>query len=160
MSLRSLPVALLATVVATAAVPNAAFAQSSNPTEQIHLRFATFDPAHAEPDMPVLLRGASDTNLWIVQFRGVPTELGRSVIRQSGAEIHRYLPESAYVVRMTQAMAAAAMEIDGVRTVSYYHPAFRLEPFLLNELATRGADSMAARKYNIVVFNKHTDKPG
>jgi serine protease AprX len=128
-------------------------------TDQIHLRYASFDPAQPV-DVPGLLQGAMDTRLWIVQMRGLPTQAQRDSLRRIGAEIGSYLPESAYVVRMTQAMAAAAMEIDGVRTVSYYHPAFRLEPFLLNELATRGADSMAARKYNIVVFNKHTDKPG
>ena len=80
-----------------------------------------------------------------------------AAVRAIEAEIHGYLPENAYVVRMPLGSAVRAQQLREVRSVSYYHPAFRLEAALRFELQA-GAD--ITRRYNIVVVDKRRDKPG
>lgn len=127
-----------------------------NESSQVSLKFASFDPAGEAPDVPAALRGDKDTNLWIVQFRDTPTDAMRDAVRASGAEVHSYLPDNAYVVRMPVEAALAVRDQLDVRSVTHYHPAFRLESHLLFELAMNQAPT---RRYNIVVVDKHTDKP-
>lgn len=138
----------------------AATAQGTGSDRLVHLRYAEFDPAGAEPAVPQLLRGGADTELWIVQFDGLPTQAGRDAVRRAAGEVHGYLPENAYVVRMSHAVRQRVVAQRGVRSATYYHPAFRLEPALIaevQELEPLGAERPA--KYNIVVVDKHTDKP-
>ena len=123
----------------------------------VHLQYGEFDPATATPQISVLLRGNERTNLWIVQFQGRPTDRARDAIRAEGAQVHGYLPENAHVVRMSHAVAADVRQNRSVRSVTYHHPVFRLEPFLWAELA-RGFEA-EKRRYNIVVVDKHRDKP-
>ncbi|MHC4515995.1 MAG: S8 family serine peptidase, partial [Planctomycetota bacterium] len=111
-----------------------------------------------ELSIPVPLRGDKQIKLWIVQLNDKPTEQARAAIRAEGGEVHGYLPEHAYVVRMSHPVAADVQRQRAVRSVTYYHPAFRLEPFLLAEVI-RGIVA-EKRRYNIVVVDKHRDKPG
>ncbi len=121
------------------------------------LKYAQFDPSVELPAVPVALRSAADTSLWVVQFEGQPSEAGRRAIREAGGQLHSYLPHNAYVVRMPAANAASVGKITGIRFVGYYEPAYRLEPFLVQELVS--GNPVPERKYNIVVVNKRTDKP-
>src|SRR5690606_23886582 len=97
----------------------------------VKLRQASFDPRTAEPGVPLALRGGEQTGLWIVQFQGRPTEAGRGAVRRAGAELHGYLPDNSYVGRMSHAVAADVARQGAIRSVTYYHPAFRLEPELV-----------------------------
>ena len=126
-------------------------------SSRVELRYASFDPGRIQPEIPGLLQGGADTNLWIVQFAAAPTESARAAVRAIDAEIHTYLPENAYVVRMPLESAVRAQQLRDVRSVIYYHPAFRLESVLRVELQA-GAD--ISRRYNIVVVDKRRDKPG
>ena len=124
-------------------------------SELIRLRYASFDPSHNEPAMPVQLRGQG--SLWIVQFDGTPTQVGRDAISATGARVHGYLPENAYVVRMAEKNVAAVRGVADIRAVSRYHAAYRLDPALIAELEGDGIEE--TRQYNIVVTDKHLDKP-
>ncbi len=125
--------------------------------QRIVLKYAQFDPTLGLPDVPVALRGDTDSSLWLVQFRGLPTDAGRKAVRDAGAQIHTYLPHNAYVVRMPGGVATRVEGLPEIRSVGRYEPAYRLEPFLLTELLS-GAE-VPERKYNIVVIDKRNDKP-
>ncbi len=153
--MRLFPLSLLLAVCP--AFSNLAVAQDTARDRLIHLRFAEFDPAAGQLQIPNTLRGGKDTQLWIVQFEGSPTETNRKALREVGAEIHGYLPENAYVARMPHKVMPLAQKLAGVRSVSYYHPAFRLDPDLIREIAK--GDPQDVRRFNIVVVNKHKDKP-
>ncbi len=129
---------------------------TANHAEVIRLRYASFDPIAGEPSVPEPLRNNADHRLWIVQFRGTPTQQGRDAIVESGGEVKGYLPDNAYVVRMSAAAAAAVGVLPQVRWVGSYHAAYRLDPALL--AALQDGDLQAAR-YNLVVVDKHNDKP-
>ncbi|MCK5945564.1 MAG: hypothetical protein KAI24_26475, partial [Planctomycetes bacterium] len=120
----------------------------------LRLRYATFDPLLANPVEPAL---AAATNLYIVQFVGLPTEDWRAALQATGATIHSYLPDHAYVVRMPQAVAQQAARLPFVRWLGSYAPAFRLEPQLAAALAL--GQPLKKQRYNVVVCDKHTDKP-
>lgn len=144
------------TALASVVLASSVLSQGVASDTRIHLRYATFDPSAAQPVIDDALRGGADTKLWIVQFRGLATETLRASVRGVGAEIHGYLPENAYVVRMTHAEKQQVTRLPGVRSVTYYHPAFRLEPALITAVQdplTNVAD------YNVVVVDKRRDKP-
>ena len=123
----------------------------------IALRHSVFDPVSGQPQLPVSLRGGPDTQLWVVQFTDKPTESMRSAIRHLGAEVCSFLPHRAHVVRMPVVVSHAVHRLPGVRWVGWYHPGYRIMPELLVDFpAIRTA---AERRYNIVLVNKHTDKP-
>jgi len=124
---------------------------------RIQLRYGKFDPQEQVIDVPAHLQSADTARLWIVQFDGTPTEALRTAVRNAGGEIHGYLPENAYVVRMPKGNHGAVAQIPGVRWVGAYHPAFRLDPEVIAELAT---GVVPTRRYNVVVVDKRTDKPG
>ncbi|MCA8978091.1 MAG: S8 family serine peptidase, partial [Planctomycetes bacterium] len=140
------------TLSAQAQQPTTSVAYAS---ELIRLRYASFDPVHSEPAMPEALQ--SRGNLWIAQFAGVPTESGRSIMAALGVTLHGYLPHNAYVVRMSETMVDAVRAVPGMRWVGRYHTAYRLDPALIAALEAGGLDQV--RRYNIVVADKHGDKP-
>ncbi len=122
------------------------------------LKAGTFDPLVASVQIPDALK-ASDTNqLWIVQFAAAPTNAQRNAIREAGGEVHSYLPDHAHVVRMPSSLLAEVRGMSAVRWVGAYEPVFRLEAALVEEI--KSGRAMPVRKYNIVVVDKHSDKPG
>ncbi len=123
----------------------------------LRLRYATFDPAVEQPELHPALAARSGESLWIVQSQGLPTDAFRDAIQTFGGEVHGYLPHNAYVVRMS---ADASREVAAHRTsraVIPYHPAFRLEEFLLDHIAK--GQPLGSQRYNLVVVDKHKDKP-
>ena len=124
---------------------------------QLVLKYGTFDPLVAQPFVPPALQAGDECRLWVVQFLGLPTEAGRAAVQAAGAEVHGYLPHNAYVVRMAKNVALQVVGLPAVRCVGYYQPAWRLDPALLQDLA--GKKMPNARKYNVVLVDKHRDKP-
>ncbi|MEO6598114.1 MAG: hypothetical protein ABIP94_25500, partial [Planctomycetota bacterium] len=120
------------------------------------LQYASFDPLATQPEVPAALRSTGQQRLWIVQFASRPTQAGRDAIAANGGEVIGYVPSDSYVVRMSAKAAGAVRGIGVIRWVGSYHPAYRLEPALLANQVYLQAE---AAKYDIVVVNKHTDKP-
>ncbi|MFN3244187.1 MAG: S8 family serine peptidase [Planctomycetota bacterium] len=120
------------------------------------LRFASFDPTVSAPELPAGLASTASQRLQIVQFAGIPTQNGRDAIAAAGGQIVSYLPENAYVVRIDPASVAALRAVDTVRWVGSYEPAYRVDPALI--VANAFADATPVR-YDIVVADKHADKP-
>ena len=149
--------AALAACVFGAAV-SAQAPQSSDANQQassqIRLRFASFDPLANLPEVPAALRSTAQQQLWIAQFNGTPTQADRDAIAESGGKRIGYLPDNCYVVRMNAAQAETLRST--ARWVGAYHPAFRLDPALI---ADGTVGEAAPVRYNIVVADKHTDKP-
>ncbi|MFT7534666.1 MAG: serine protease AprX [Hyphomicrobiaceae bacterium] len=142
--------ALLACAVAasvSAQVPQA---------ERINLRYQSFDPTVSQPDVAPALRSNAKMQMHIVQFAGVPTQVDRDAIAAAGGKLIGYLPVNAYVVRMTAAQAARVAAHASVRWLGGYQPAYRLEPELLKQRAWRNQKPV---RYNLVVADKHNDKP-
>jgi serine protease AprX len=143
----------------------AAFAPAQNPDgsdqrptsddPRVLLDYAQFDPTVTTPMLPPGLRADQAVNLHIVQFHSTPTDADREAIRRAGGVIKGYLPVDCHLVYLPGG-AIGLYAIESVRWVGPYEPAYRLEPFLLNEITTGVA--MPTRTYNLVMVDKRNDK--
>ena len=124
--------------------------------ERINLRFQSFDPVVGQPEVPQALRSTAKMQMHIVQFAGVPTQADRDAIAVAGGKVIGYLPVNAYIVRMTAGQAADVDAHKTVRWIGGYQPAYRLEPELIKQQAWLNVQPV---RYNIVVADKHIDKP-
>jgi len=130
--------------------------QSSAARGTICLRYSTFDPTVAAPAVPDALRSTQQQGLRIVQFHGTPTQSGRDAIAAVGGKVVKYMPHDAYVVRLTAQQAKELADVELIRWVGDYHPAYRLDAALLEGAALQSAKMT---KYNMVVADKKSDKP-
>ena len=136
------------------ALPTLALAQSTTDL-RLHLRYAVFEPLRHTPMVPTELVSGNDTNLYIVQFERPFTDHDREALRNLGAKLHSPLPHLALVVRH-HGDPGPLSRITGVRWVGPYHPAYRIENELLEQLAA--GITMPKRKYNMVMADKRRDK--
>ena len=98
-------------LLVAAALAAALSAQSGSPaaaeSPRLQLRYASFDPLVATPELPGELGANADGGLWIVQFDRIPTQQDRDALAAVGGHLVSYLPSNAYVVRMDAAAAQA-----------------------------------------------------
>ena len=123
---------------------------------QVRLRWASFDPLVAEPDVPDGLRAPAATRSWIVQCRSTPAAADRAAIATHGGRVLGYLPDDAYLVRISASGAASLRASGDVRWVGRYQPAYRIDPALIAAGAHRRAGPAG---YNLVLADKHVDAP-
>ncbi|MCR9244967.1 MAG: hypothetical protein NXI31_08035 [bacterium] len=150
--------ALLACVLGVSlAVPaqQPATANITTSSDFLRLRFAAFDPVQGEPQMSELLTSTAG-RLFVVQFAGTPSQAGRDGITNAGGEVHGYLPDNAYVVRMPHGAADSIRALPQIRWVGRYHAAYRIDPDLIETLES---GDLGTTRYNMVVVDKHNDKP-
>lgn len=116
----------------------------------LHLRRATFDPLEGEPSFAGSPFGW-DGGTYIVQFATQPLAEYQEALRAAGATLHRYLPEHAQIVSMSQAVHARVAALPCVRWIGPYHGEYKLDPAVLAELA---AGDLSARRYNVQVLER------
>jgi hypothetical protein len=111
------------------------------PSFDLRLSRATFDPRTA--DGPLVaglddrLLAAAEPHLYLVQFVTQPIEEYRERLRALGATSHQYVPNSAYLVRMTASTADVVRHEPFVRWVGEYRPSWRLDDQLVTAFAAR-----------------------
>lgn len=126
---------------------------------RILLRYAEFDPADFGPGVPEVLRSRADGGAYIVQLHSVSTPEAVAALRAAGAQVGRFLPENAYIVRMSAADADAVRGLDAVRWVGPYHPAYKLdEPLLQAIVLGQGEDSPS--RYSIQLLERGPNLQG
>jgi hypothetical protein len=134
-------------------------AQQSEPGSTLHLRVATFDPRAQSPHVPLVWRAADAGRLWLVQLREKPDDAARAAIAAAGGELHGYVPDHAYVVRMDLGIAARIGRLRAVRWVGRYEPFYRVDP-VLRAAIEDPVDERARQRVHVVVVDKRVDKPG
>ena len=118
----------------------------------IRLRLAAFDPTLREPAVPLGLRSAPGSRLWVVQWRTQGLEPYRFAIGSMGAEIHRYLPNHGQIVAMDSTVASAVSGLPYVRSVVPFHPAYKLDPVLLTDASP--VTRAGAARVNILTMRR------
>lgn len=112
--------------------------------KQLHLRFGAFDPVAQPPNIPKELM-APDGNLWVVQCRQTVDQSVRDQLTQAGATLLRYVPDDAYIVRLTPETVETVRELESVRWIGPYHPAYRLDPSVVPEPFERNGSNLTMR---------------
>jgi hypothetical protein len=103
--------------------------------KQIHLRYATFDPLEKTPTIPADQQAPTTSRLRIVQARSTVDQAFRDALARQGAVLLQYLPDDAYVVRLDPEGEKKIADLEGVRWVGPYHPAYRLDKAVFPEPA-------------------------
>ena len=101
--------------------------------------------------IPNQLRAQGDPGAYLVQSRGPLDDLFRRMLRDKGAGIVSYIPNSAYLVRATEAVARMLAQDPQTQTVLAYEPYYKLRPFLL-ALAVEGAPLPEGSLLNLLLF--------
>lgn len=110
-----------------------AIAESRSRPELLLMRNGTFDPVTERLDFSTTRLPVSGSRRYgIVQFvPGSEAEVRRR-LREHGAEIVGFIPNSAYQVRWDDEANAAIAGTSGVRWAGAYEPGFKLAPGLLD----------------------------
>ena len=125
-------------VIGARAAREGATAASRAPP-RIHLTAGyDFDPAEGAPLLPPELSSAArprDENAqglqaYLVQFDTPPGESELAAIARAGAAVFAYIPDQAYLVRVSESSRARLAASAGLTWIGEYEPAYKLSPSL------------------------------
>ena len=102
-------------------------AETSN---AILLKATTFTPPLEEPDIPEDLKYTEHRGFYIVQLTETITVQTRDDLLAACVDFVGYIPNHAYLVKMTLDTKAAVEGFPFVRFVDHYHPAYKIMPTL------------------------------
>ncbi|UCF12576.1 MAG: S8 family serine peptidase [Thermoplasmatales archaeon] len=120
------------------------------PSYELGLRYAHFDPLEGVPTVEPLLAANADTNLFIVQFVTQPLEEFKIAIESLGGFVRQYIAQYAYLVEMSDDVKLQVESFPYVRWIGDYHPAYRLEEYMIDNF--ENAEQMYPfQRYNIQV---------
>jgi len=98
----------------------------------ILLRNALIDTAIPEPvPIPKELKAEGAPGAFLVQARGPITPAFRKSVESAGGRVVAYIPNNAYLARLSPAQAEALRARPGVRAVLPYEPYYKLSPKLI-----------------------------
>jgi hypothetical protein len=128
------------------------YVRTVQPSYEIGLRYAHFDPVMGEPSIKPLLTASDDTHLFIVQFFTQPLQEFQEAITAFGGVVRHYIAQYAYLVEMSESVRTEVEALPYVRWVGPYHPAYRLEEFLVDNL-NDAYQIYPHQRYNIQVLS-------
>jgi subtilisin-like proprotein convertase family protein len=106
--------------------------------------------------IPPHLRAQGDPGSYVVQSRGPLTDAYRASLRQAGAEIVAYVPNNAYLVRASDAVAKQLGALPQTQTVLPWEPYYKLDEDLL-ALAVDQKPMPTTEMLNLLVFRGERD---
>ncbi len=105
--------------------------------------------------IPDSLRAKGEHGSYIVQARGAIDAGFRELLNEAGAKIISYIPQNAYLVRVSSA-GAQQLAANGAQAVLAYEPYFKLKPDLLRRVVEE-IPLPADTTLNVVVFPGEKD---
>jgi len=133
------PITSLTALLVWTVAPEAQGSRARNQVDlgadhELRLRYATFDPLGAEPEVSIALCARPMAQLQVVQWLVSPTEEHRATLRALDAEVPAFFPDRSYLVRIDPNRVPQVRTLPFVRWIGAMHPAYKLEPTLLAEL--------------------------
>ncbi len=98
----------------------------------LRLRRERFDPVEKLADVSPEFVATAGNRLYIVQYVTKAIEDYRDVVRANGGEIHRFLANYSNIVEMGPKAMQRIEQLPFVRSVTPFHPEFRIEAGLAN----------------------------
>jgi hypothetical protein len=105
-------------------------------------------PEPAPASQRALARQAAElpvSGLYLVQFEYAPTPADRAMVTQLGAELLHFIPDNAFVARLTGVRLGELRSIAAVRWVGEFTPALKLDPRLKTRLTGRLTEPFAVK---------------
>jgi hypothetical protein len=126
------------------------FVRTVQPSYELGLRYAHFDPVLDVPSVEPDLSSGTDTHLFIVQFVTQPLEEFKEAITSLGGTVYQYIAQYGYLVEMSDSIKSNVESLPYVRWVGPYHPAYRLEEYLIDNFEN-AEQTYPLQRYNIQV---------
>lgn len=117
---------------------------------ELGLRYAQFDPLVGVPEVDANLAAPAGHRLFLVQFFTQPLDIFRRQIEERGGTVRHYVAQLAYLVEASPKAMEEITALPYVRWVGPYHPAYRLEEFILANLDR--TELLPSLTYNIMVL--------
>jgi serine protease AprX len=129
------------------------FSRPLRASHELDLQYLRFDPVAGEPLIDAAWAADAATRVYIVQFFTQPLEAYQDALRGLGATIHRFLPNQALVVSMSQEAVQKAAQLEFVRWVGRFHPAYRVDAGIWADWLS-GAPLEEPRTYSVEVLER------
>jgi len=106
------------------------------------LRFQThqFDPLSGEPPITDKLKikklPKDKKGYYIVQFKGPVRNPWKKKVKEKGGRLFSYIPNNAFIVKMAPGQRKKIAELEEVRWVGIYQPAYKVAPSLDKKIDT------------------------
>jgi subtilisin family serine protease/murein tripeptide amidase MpaA len=126
----------------------------------IKLQSIEFDPTTEAPVVPEAMEfssvgaGLTEENYWIVQFVGPVKPDWIDKVRKLGGKVGDYIPDNAFLVQMTRGVKDQVSQLEFVRWVGPYQPAYKISPLLMG---VRGRISPSALRSSTI--SEEVSKP-
>jgi hypothetical protein len=120
----------------------------------ILLRFEKFDPlvkTSQVPDALAARNAGKDEATYIVQFVSQPLDEYQTIIAKLGGKRYTYLANHSYLMIMNAETKAKVESLPFVRWVGQYHPAYKLEDFLIDGITRNNLPKM---RYNVMLLER------
>jgi len=105
---------------------------SAPASQDIRLTTHRFDPIIGEPQLSfTLLAGMPESGrqgYYIVQLSGPVTASDRYAVENKGVILLDYIPDNAFIARMTHEQSEELLDENSVRWIGRYHPAYKIDP--------------------------------
>jgi hypothetical protein len=98
--------------------------------EELHLRVGSFDPKEATPAKLSISKKEDKVAEWIIQFTGPIENQWRDKLKELGVEIRDYVPENAYLVRMSHSLKEKVSTLNHIRVIIPFRPEYKIDPEL------------------------------
>ena len=133
-------------------------AHSGNPKDSVmlHLSNSSFDPMQTSQQSPSVLSVPAEftqnTRYFIIQFDHPIQMEDHQMMSQLGIKAYDYIPNFAFIVRMSASAQKIVKNKPHVRWVGPYSPNFKLAPDILEQVATRIYDKSTNQEIDIRVI--------
>ncbi len=121
---------------------------AQQPPPTIQLEVGTFTPGQTalplDPELTLGALPAGQSAYYLVQFAGPVQGAWRAAVQATGAQLLEYIPDNAFVIRMTPEQANQVKGQANVRFVDPYQPGYKFNLAL---------DASTAKTYTVLVHN-------
>jgi len=106
----------------------------ADPNYLVSLQYGDIDTRVGEPVVPPSLHldayKPDETGYYLVQFADVILPEWRTALEATGAESLGYVPNNAFIVRMTEPQRSLVARLQPVQWIGIYQPAYRIAPWM------------------------------
>lgn len=121
-------------------IQNQTPAANRKQTIPIHLSIGSFDPLSEKSpniisqELIISKYEENERGYFILQFKGPVLQQWKDEVMKAGASFFDYIPQFAFLIRMSSQNCKTVREMDSVRWVGIYQPAYRIAPDLIATL--------------------------